>query len=86
MIVLKRVPVPGHELSCFNPVVVVQFLMAEQMEPVPSTPPVQNGNELNTDGIASLLAVARQRINEGNPSLALQAVRSLFLLQVFTQR
>ncbi|CAM6081902.1 unnamed protein product [Calypogeia fissa] len=44
------------------------------MEPVPSLAPPQNGNELNPDGIASLLAMARQRINEGNPSLALQAV------------
>jgi len=28
----------------------------------------------SSDGIASLLALARQQINEGNPSLALQAV------------
>jgi hypothetical protein len=28
----------------------------------------------SSEGIASLLALARQQINEGNPSLALQAV------------
>lgn len=30
--------------------------------------------ERSTEGVASLLAVARQRITEGNPSLALEAV------------
>lgn len=44
------------------------------MEPVPSTSPMQNENEISADGIASLLAMARQRISDGNPSLALQAV------------
>jgi hypothetical protein len=50
------------------------MFMAEQMEPVPTSSPMQNGNELSTDGVAGLLALARQRINEGNPSLSLQAV------------
>lgn len=50
--------------------------MAEKMEPDPSSAPMQSENELSADGIASLLAMARQRINEGNPSLALQAVCS----------
>lgn len=44
------------------------------MEPIPSLAPMQNGNEISADGIASLLALARQRINERNPSLALEAV------------
>ncbi|KAG6548998.1 hypothetical protein Mapa_009440 [Marchantia paleacea] len=44
------------------------------MEPIPISITDNNRHEISMDGIASLLAMARQRINEGNPSLALQAV------------
>ncbi|OAE29355.1 hypothetical protein AXG93_4831s1140 [Marchantia polymorpha subsp. ruderalis] len=44
------------------------------MEPIPISITDNSRHEISMDGIASLLAMARQRINEGNPSLALQAV------------
>ncbi|KAL3693320.1 hypothetical protein R1sor_006971 [Riccia sorocarpa] len=44
------------------------------MEPDPVSVTENGRHDVNMDAIGSLLAIARQRINEGNPSLALQAV------------
>ncbi|KAL2634527.1 hypothetical protein R1flu_006006 [Riccia fluitans] len=49
-------------------------VLGSPMEPDPVTVTENGRHEINMDSIASLLAIARQRINEGNPSLALQAI------------